>query len=538
MTEAAPAVAATTPVVDPDERAAAGRTLPWSRRDRALGFGLVLVVFAAVVASMVTNGAILTRGNLQVTWQIDDLDHLTAHPVASTWYRHVQPPLYNLTIGAILRWSPFPPIGTIYVLYLAALLGIGLLLADLLMRWRVHPWVAGFLAAGALINPTLLFNLVWNSYEVPVAFLLVLAVWLLQRYLQRPTGAGLVAVATVLTAAALTRSLLHPVLIVAVVALAAHARRIPWRGVAVALAIPVLLVGGWMVKNQVLFGTATTSSWLGFNLQRGVTAPMTRDQVEAAVHDGTVTSLALEPPWMPLDRYARWTGRCTPSHRDRSLFATVGADAKINFNNECFLPLYAQSQDNAVALVRRYPGRYASTRARIVPTSFSIVALGTDGNRNSYFTDFKIPAKTWMDDVADVAFVPVDRSLDMSDWNVPFLGADRFHYRLSLSLVAAGLALLIRTAVAAVRLVRHRRRDGLIDEGELLWLTVGGTMILVVFVGDLIEFGENRRFRTIVDPFLVTFPAAGAYRFLAARWAEHRRPAAVPLVEPTVDAGP
>ena len=34
-----------------------------------------------------------------------------------------------------------------------------------------------------------------------------------------------------------------------------------------------------MVKNDVLFGTPTLSSWLGFNLQRGVVAPMDRTDV-------------------------------------------------------------------------------------------------------------------------------------------------------------------------------------------------------------------------------------------------------------------
>src|SRR5690606_11187394 len=105
-----------------------------SLRARAVGAGIVVATFVAVVVSMVRNGAGLTGAMRVRTWQLSDTALLADDPIGTTWYLQVQPPLYDLFVGSVLRWSPFPVIGTLYVLYLAAVLAIGLLVWDLLVR--------------------------------------------------------------------------------------------------------------------------------------------------------------------------------------------------------------------------------------------------------------------------------------------------------------------------------------------------------------------------------------------------------------------
>lgn len=498
----------------------------WSRRDRCIGFGIVVLGFVTVVVSLRLNHAGLHESEISSSWQLDSVDNLMANPFTSSWYRHVQPPLYNLYIGAILRWSPFPPIGTIYVLSLVALLGASLLLCDILQRWRVHPWAAGTITVLAMANPNLLSTIVVSSYEVPVMALLVLAFWLFQRYLDAPRPQLLVWLSVVLTAVSLTRSLLHPVWVVGFLLFAVVARKVPVRAVVVAFAIPVLCIGGWMVKNQVLFDSATTSSWLGFNLQRGVMAPMARADVEASVADGDVTGLALVNPWQPLDAYAEWNEGCQPSRRHPSLYVQTwtlpGGDA--NFNHECYLPLYAQAEANAKTLIATYPGRYLSTRLAIMPSSFAMAEVGVDTPYRSPAGVVR-PSRTWMDALGDATLLPVTVHLDMSDWNLPFFGVDELTYRVSLTLAACSLFLLARGLLAAFRLVRQGRRDGVRswDRDELLWLLVAGTAILVIVVGNLIEFGENGRFRATLDPLLVALPLGALYRTVAAKVGTGRR---------------
>lgn len=518
-----------TPVAEISEAPPVERSLAsqWRRRDRLIGFGIVVAGFVAVVISLRLNHAGLHASEFAGNWQLDSAKNLEANPFTSTWYRHVQPPLYNLYVGSMLRWSPFPPIGTIYVLSLATLLGASLLLCDLLQRWRVHPWAAGIIVAVAASSPSLLFTIRVSSYEVPVMAMLVGAFWVFQRYLDAPSSRRLIVLASLLTMASLTRSLLHPVWVIGFLLVAVAVRRVPKSAVILSLAIPVVLIGGWMLKNQVLFGTATTSSWLGFNMQRGVTAPMARADVERSVADGDVTSLALVPPWMSLDKYDDWTTGCEPSRRHPSLYdepwaTTPGAPS---FNHECYLPLYAESQENAIALVWAHPGRYLSTRLQITPLSFGIIAVGSDTPTRS-LAGVVSPSRTWMDAAGDATLLPMAVELDMSDWNLPFVGLTSLTYRMSWTLVLCTAFLLARGVLAATRLVRRSRHDGprSRDGDEVLWLLVAGTAVVVILVGNLIEIGENARFRATLDPLLLALPLGALYRLVAARVGARRQP--------------
>ncbi|HEX2577183.1 MAG TPA: hypothetical protein VHK88_12595, partial [Aquihabitans sp.] len=499
----------------------------WTTRQRLGGFAVATAGILVTITTIVHAGVALYSDDLGISWQLVELPELTADPLGSVWYLHTQPPAHNLVVGSVLRWSPFPPIGTLYVLYLLSLLGIGLLLTDVLARWRLHPVAAGLVSAVALANPNLLSTINVASYEVPVALLLMASIWWFQRQLQHPGLVPLVGLAASLTLLTMTRSLFHPAFAVAVVVLAAVARRAPWRHVAVALAIPVVVVGGWMVKNQVLFGTPTLSSWLGFNMQRGVTAPMARTDVERDVRTGEVTPLALELPWGELDSYGRRVDGCRPEHDHPSVTSEtkyVVRDIPIpNFNHECYLPLYEESQENALTLVRRHPGRYLSTRLTVLTGSFTMASIGLDAGLGS--STKRLSERTWMDAVADRALLPVTREIDMSGWNLPLFGEAPLPFQVSLTLALLAAGVLLRGALATVRLARvgWATRATSWTDGELLWALVAAAVGLVIIGGDLLEFGENGRFRALVDPLLVAVPLAGLCRVVASLAAGARR---------------
>jgi hypothetical protein len=478
------------------------------------------VVALAVVAALVTllaQGRGISGAQLASSWQVVDLKVLSDDPIGSVWYLHIQPPVHNVVVGAVMAWSPFPEMGTLFAFYAASLLITGLLLHDLLVRWGVQPVVGGVVVGFAMINPSLLSTIRIASYEVPVACMLVTLLWLAQRHLDDPRARWLVAVATVLTIAALTRSLLHPVWVVAVLGLLWLVRPVDRRQVAASLAVPLVLIGGWMVKNEVVFGTPTLTSWLGFNMQRGVTASMDRDEVQARVADGTVSPIVLEYPWLSLDAYAAWTEPCDPAHDHPAVDTELkepfeGVDRALNYNHECFLPAYQQAQHDAVALIRDDPGRYLAKRAPSLLMSYQTFAVrgGVAGGE-----------PTWMDRVYEPLLAIRTVHVDMSDWNLPLLvpELETLTIKVSLTLVALSLAVLARAVVAVVRLVRRGwrdRRDWPAE--EIVWLLVAATVLLVIVGGDLVEFGENGRFRTMLDPLLVALPLAWLAQSVQRRW--------------------
>ena len=505
----------------------------WSIGERVAGSALAVAAVAGAFFTMVHAGVRLHEDDLGNSWQLIERGELAKDPLGSVWYLHIQPPLHNLVVGSMMRWSPFPAMGSIVFLYVASLMGIALLLVDLLGRWRVRPLIAGPIVALAMVNPNLLSTVGVASYEVPVTLLLVASVWWFQRQLQRPGLGPLMGLSASLTALAMTRSLFHPAFVVAVVVLAAVARKMAWRHVVVAVALPILVIGGWMIKNQVLFGTPTMSSWLGWNLQRGVTAPMAKDRVQAAVRDGDVTSLALEYPWGTLDQYEKWLDGCRPTHDHPAVTVKTrpnnGGFVVSNFNNECYLPLYQQSQRNAIAMIKREPGRYLSTRVIALQFSYSMAAVGVESS------DFaapgrRVPARTWMDAVGDRLLWATHSSTRMDDWNQPLLLGGDLQYRTSITLALLALGVSLRAVLAAVRLARSSWPDRAMtwSTDELVWLLVGLGVVLVILVGDLIEFGENGRFRSMLDPLLVALPLAALAR-IATRT---RNPSARPSLSP------
>jgi hypothetical protein len=483
-----------------------------------LGRGLVAATVLAAAISLVVQADGMSGGELASSWQILDLHALEGDPFGSLWYLHTQPPVHNMVV-ALAIFAPAPIVGTLFVLYVVTLIVTGLLLHGLLVRWGLGPLAAGVVAALAMANPNLLGTIHIASYEVPVAMFVVASLWAAQRFLDEPCLRWLLVTSGALTAGALTRSLLHPVWVLGILVVLVVARPVARRYVAAALAIPVVLIGGWAAKNQVVFDQATLSSWSGFNLQRGVVATMDRSDVEQAVADGDVSPLALEYPWGTLDDYETladdvpgdFAAPCLPQH-DHPAVDTPEKDPLrgvriANFNDECYLPLYAQASEDAAALVRRYPGRYLTTRGPALEMSFRVSYAGYD------------KPSTWMDALYAPLLGKLHTSIPMDDWNLPLLpGGSDLEIMLSLTLPVAAAFVLGRGGVAAFRLLRagwQGRHEW--PTGEVLWVLVAFTVGFVIVGGDLVEFGENSRFRTTVDPLLVALPLASLLKLVNAK---------------------
>jgi hypothetical protein len=369
---------------------------------------------------------------------------------------------------------------------------------------------AGVIAAISLLNPCLLSALHWGHYEVLVAFSIVAALVCAHRFLDDPQPGRLLLVAALITLCGLLRSLFHPMWVIAAIALLIAVRRVPRRYAVAALSVPIVVFGGWMAKNMVLFDSATTSSWVGFNLQRGVVASMDEDDVAQDVADGTVSSLALEYPWGTIDQYEPWIESCDPNEHPALRLPEKepnGTARVANFNHECYLPVYRQAQEDAVRLIREHPGRYLSTRGYGLLMAYQPAQTGIP------------PDETWIDRIYRPALLVVQVRIPQDDWNLPLLGTDEINLDVSLTLLALSIFVMGRGGVAGVRLARtgwSQRHDWPAD--EVTWALVAATFAFVVVGGSLIEFGENGRFRSSFDPLLIALPLGWGAVVASRRW--------------------
>ncbi|MEZ5255334.1 MAG: hypothetical protein R2705_00110 [Ilumatobacteraceae bacterium] len=272
--------------------------------------------------------------------------------------------------------------------------------------------------------------------------------------------------------------------------------------------VPVLLVGGWMAKNEVLFGRPTLSSWFGMNLQRGVIPVLGLDELNRLHDEGKVSDVAMIGPFGNYGLYRPVMPPCAPEHSHPALSKEV-RDYPIvvpNLNYECFLPVYDQAGADARAVIRAYPGVWLEGRLWSARTWFAVNQLADE-------------SPSWplrqLGNVYQVIRLDVPGTLSTNGWGTPIYGNLTVTTRFSLTMVE--LSLLIGAVGFVTTWKVIRRRSG--DRGdELVLAIIGMTATWTFVVGVVGELGEQARFRTMTDPLVLSIGALLVLRWLTGRY--------------------
>lgn len=473
------------------------------------------VLVFAVGWHLNARGAGIVDDDLRILWQMLDVRDLADSPISSVWNLHIQPPLYNLYVG-LMGWAGVPIGWAVFGLFMVSLWAMIVLLTDLLRRWRVQPWAALVFVSIGVCGPSLLWTVGIASYEIPSAALMVFAIWAFQLHMERSSGASLLLLAVALTAGGLTRSLLSPFWIVAVFGIAVVARPVGTSATLRAFLVPLLLIGGVIVKNEVLFDTPTTTSWFGFNLQRGAIGPMDRDVVEARVETGDLSSIPLTQTFLPFRSYADSQGTsCLESSStpalDRIRKETVGVVASLNYNHQCYLEIYDQAQSDALTLIGSEFEEYMGSRQYGLALTFASFSVGYE-EPIVHATGMSQPSKTVFDYIYPPLMLNQTVEVDTSDWTLsPFEGESyEFQFSWTLLLLSGWLlwaALSGASKIAAVGM----SRKALWEPKDVTQVVIGLTFCAIVLSGVLFELGENGRFRAMLDPVIISMPLAWLY---------------------------
>lgn len=480
-------------------------------------FGWV-VVYLALVAS----GQRFDTRYLDFGWQLIPWDVLSTDPISSVWYLHIQPPLWNLILGMSAWVSPFGDAATLQSVMFAfgvlAVVSSAILARNLGLTRRASVIVA----LVATVHPEVLKGAFEPTYELPVAALLVtvLAVVSGLGTNDRRIHRRMIVLAALVTVVSMTRSLYHPIwaLFVLGCALWFFRSRITRGIVVISVLIPVLVMGGWMMKNQVLFGQANLSSWFGMNLQRAVVPVLDLEDLETMRESGRVSDIAMIGPFGKYELYEDVVEPCEPSRSHRALSEPMRTTDQWspNFNYECYLPIFEQAGRDARAVISEYPdvwleGRLWSLRSTasvaITPAeSPSFVMRGLDQIYSWARVDYRgvLSTRGWGTPIYGQLTAPVDFGLVL----IPLYGL----------VAVAGLHPLLRAL---------RRRP--LSSSALVGLIGSWTVVFTVIVGAIAELGEQARFRTMTDPLAVVI-AAGAIGALIRR--RRDRSADRPLPDP------
>ena len=465
-------------------------------------------------ASLCLTGQRFDTSYLNYGWQLIPWDILSHDPLRSVWYLHVQPPMWNLILGVAARVSPVSDAVTLQLVM--AFFGIaGAWLAAVLARrlglgrnWSV------VVALLVTLNPEVLKGAFEPTYELAVGAML-LAVLVAIADLRHRTNVrrSMVVVAIAVTVTVMTRSLYHPAwaLLVVVYALWRLRSRIDRRVVAIALAIPVVAVGAWMGKNEILYSRATMSSWFGMNLQRAVIPVLPKDQLDAMYEDGAISDIAMIGPFGNYGLYADVVEPCEPAHdfRGNSEPMRTTDEWSPNFNYECFLPVFDQAGSDAWAVIREHPSTWLRGRLWSLRTTVAVAVMPSESR------SFVMRS---LDSAYSVVRLDFSGVLSTAGWGTPIYGQLEARTDFGLALIPLYGWVMVAGLAAAWRVFRRRAHDD--GDGAMFddVLVVGAfTVAFTVLVGAAFELGEQARFRTMVDPIAWVMVAALIARVIRKR---------------------
>jgi hypothetical protein len=276
----------------------------------------------------------------------------------TTWYMHTQPPALNFFIGLVLKATP--SIDAASIVFGVCWLLLGVLLSLTLYHFQrevgVYRVVATLTTAWFVISPgvDLFENLL--IYEYPLLVMLVAAALALSRFIRTGKIVYAATFFTMLLLLAYTRSLFHLLWVALVVMGCLWASRAVNRSKSlwVLATLTVALVFGLFLKNYLLYGQFTSSTWLKVNLCTLTTHQLPEDLRQQLVRDGVISGASAVDTPAPLSYYAKYFQPVTKTGIP-ILDQDVDSTGRDNFNNLEYFQVYKYTAQDAKVVVKRYP---------------------------------------------------------------------------------------------------------------------------------------------------------------------------------------
>jgi len=428
-------------------------------------------------------------------WQTLPIASLRANLGESIWNLHSQPPLLNLYGGVLaglfyphhLEWMHY--INIVIGSCIPAMLGV--------IVWRIaRNRAAGFLVGIIYaLNPSLFLYEAYPLYTLPTAFLVVASVFCLAMFAPNRRSGWLYAFVVFINLLILTRSAYHlAILIVAIpfVVMLADAKRV--KVAIISLAISVASVG-WYAKNYAQFGFFGASSWTGQGLWRIAGKDYSPQRKKALLAEGVIEPVAAEVHPFTVPSVYRPYG-----FNETSDVQVLNND---DFNNINIIEISRAYQRSALGVIRRDPANYIrnvcrSYRFFCIPSSrYPQVAANAEKIAQHEWISSRVVQGQWL----------CERLTEHS-------GVDLFGSLLFIVLPLVVLAYLFsamrRCKFSPSAWGRMISRDP--AAAMAMFLIVYSTLVCC-----MLEFGENMRFKFLIEALLWGVPLGLALRFFQRR---------------------
>ncbi len=445
----------------------------------------VLIVFV-ISRVLYDRAGILFQGDLSLGyWHLIDPNLMLTDLWRSVYYLHSQPPLMNLLIGIVFQAFPTAYQEVFHVLYFIIGLSLACGIYFLGIQLRLEPWLAAIITAWLVVSPGTVLYEHLLAYGYPLAALLTLSGVFLHLFASTGKSIWGALFFCSLAIISLTWGFFHIVwffflILIAFILIPERKKMI------LAALLPFMIVTGWYSKNLYQAGQFTASSWVGMNLSKIATFRTPEEERKQFVKSGTLSDFALIPPFRNPLVYLKLLPdtQVTGIPILDEIYTSLGTR---NFHHL----VYAEASHNylmdALRVIYLMPDYYLRSIGQALyiyshsPSDFDPVV----GNRNTLGSfDLwwnRIFYGQWKSDETSI-----ERNSSMSMEYVGWW------------IVASFLA---TTTCSIVSLWKNRRH--LAEPENMLVLFMVYNILFVTVVGNLMDIGENNRFRFTVDPFIL-----------------------------------
>lgn len=455
-------------------------------------FPLVFILVSFFISRFIYHQAgIKFQGDTYLSyWQFIDVKLLYTDLWRNVFYLHSQPPLLNLFTGLILQG--FPSIhGHVFngIFYLAALiLAVNLYVLGNFIG--LNSWISAFLSILFVISPgTILYENLLSYTFITTATMTSSAVFLYKFIETKGTAWGMGFFFT-LAILVLTWSLFHIIWLYTItffIFLLLRQNRKQVLGTAI---IPILLATSWYGKNSLLYHEFTASSWGGMNLANVTTFRLNEEERNVLQKSGELSEMAAIFPfrnpkvYLEIFPHTSLTG------------IPILDETEPNRVNRHHLVYVEASKDylgDALKVIRLYPYTYLEA----IWQSIYIYFHSTSDSDFLYENREKIQGfDMWWNRLVhgqwESGETLSDRMTTKSAHNVGWVVVIAFSF-----------------SMAWCVYYLYKNTGKLTNARNMLILFMLYNIVFVTIIGNMMELGENNRFRFSIDPFIMCTFAFG-----------------------------
>lgn len=429
-------------------------------------------------------------GLLTDAWQLLDPVLLRTDLLRSLYYLHCQPPLYNLLTGVLLKVCADHASLAMNAIHLLCGFALYLSIYSLQVKLGVSRIVAFITSTVFIISPACILYENWFFYTYPLALLLLSSGLFFINYLETQKGRYLVLTCLALTLLAGTRSIFHLSWILVVGIFIVYVSRNRRRALLVA-GVSLLFVFSLYLKNEVVFGRFTASTWLGMNFWRLTVNQLPENMAKTLADEGKISRIALVQRFSNPEAYPESYFSVPGFAGVPALRAMRKSTGGVNFNHLGWIAISDQYWRDDVYVVKHYPARYVA---------------GLVGS----FYRYSVPASDHFGVKENALKMPRLVSLEAALLGkTPEMGTAEGARSLYLLLFLGHPLIFIVGCLLALGVVKST----VLDRNRRLTIAyICFNLFVLTMAINMIERGENNRMRFMLDPLFVVLLGASAAR--------------------------